>query len=103
VTLTRADLNALLEAELEAPAPIQAGDLTVEQVAVEMRRSPSTVRGWLIAGELKGYKLNRRDWRVPRSALRDYVAAQQKAEPSTAPAGPVDISAWRKVQPRSRS
>ena len=34
------------------------------------------MRGWLISGALRGYKFNNREWRVTRSALRDYIARQ---------------------------
>jgi excisionase family DNA binding protein len=99
VTLTRSDLAALLEGEEqggEVLAPER--DLTVEQVAEAMGRACSTVRGWLIAGELRGFKLNGRDWRVPRAALRAYRDAQAagKADPEPEMEG-VDISAWRRV------
>ena len=60
-----------------------------------MNRASSTVRGWLIAGMLRGYKLNNRDWRVPRAALREYLEAQ--ATQSSETPGEVDITAWRKV------
>ena len=53
-----------------------ARDLTVEEVAEEMLKAPSTVRGWLISGALRGYKFNNREWRVTRSALRDYMVRQ---------------------------
>jgi excisionase family DNA binding protein len=74
VTLTRADLLSLA-ADADEATP-SAGDLTVTDVAEEVGRASSTVRGWLIAGALRGYKLNSRDWRVPRSALCEYVNAQ---------------------------
>ena len=81
-------------------SPSGGRDLTVEEVAEETGRAPSTVRGWLIEGDLRGYKLNGRSWRVPRSALRQYLDAQA-ARPASLPAAdtdPVDISAWRTVQ-----
>ncbi|HET9948846.1 MAG TPA: helix-turn-helix domain-containing protein [Longimicrobiales bacterium] len=104
VTFTRADLFALLEGEGEARS-IPERDLTVEEVAAEVGRAVSTVRGWLASGELKGYKLNRRDWRVPRAALRAYLERQPAgADRSREPAADaeVDISAWRKVRQRAR-
>ena len=82
VTLNRADLLDLL-AECPVDVPSGSLDLTVEEVASETYRAPSTVRGWLLSGELDGYKLNRRDWRVPRSALRAYLDRQ--IEPTSGP------------------
>ena len=96
VSFTRADLLALAE-EDEAPAT-PARDLTVEEVAEEMGRAPSTVRGWLITGALRGYKLNGRDWRVPRPALRDYVTARTETNDPPSEGGEVDITAWRRVR-----
>lgn len=47
-------------------------DLTVQEVARLLDRSPSTVRWWCNEGTLSGaYKLRGREWRVPRQALRD--------------------------------
>ena len=51
-------------------------DLRVEDVAEELGRGLSTVRGWLIAGELAGYKLMGREWRIPRDALRAFLDRQ---------------------------
>jgi len=98
VTFTRADLVALVEGSEESPSP-PARDLTVEDVAEEVGRAPSTVRGWLIAGDLRGYKLNGRDWRIPRAALREYLAAQAGGEDAVDVPEEVDISAWRRVNP----
>lgn len=56
VTLTRADLIGLLEDSPDESESIQR-DLTVEEVAAEVGRAPSTIRGWLIAGRLRGYNL----------------------------------------------
>lgn len=72
-----------------------ARDLTIDQVAAYFNRSPSTVRGWLGRGELRGYKLNNRDWRVPRPAIAEYQQAQHA---SVAPAEEeVDITQWRRA------
>ena len=99
VTLTRADIVALLE-EAGVPEGIQTAprDLTVEDVAKQTGRAPSTVRGWLIAGDLRGYKLNGRDWRVPPRALREYLDGQRSENvPKKGKGQPVDISAWRRL------
>lgn len=69
-------------------------DMTVEEVAKEVQRSPSTIRRWLIAGELRGYKLQERDWRVPRLALRQYLSLQGTGRDGSADDGSeMDISA----------
>jgi excisionase family DNA binding protein len=101
VTLTRADLATLLDAPGAPDAPARPRDLTVKEVAEETGRDASTVRGWLIAGQLRGYKLNGRDWRVPVAALRDYLDGQvrrAKPEPASEPGEDVDISAWRRIR-----
>ena len=91
VTITRADLMALLE---EGGDPATLGsDLTAQETG----RARSTVRGWLIAGMLRGYKLNGRDWRIPRAALRDYLTAQTRAWEPPGGTGNVDITAWRRA------
>ena len=99
VTFTRADLLALIDGEAESRA-LSLSDLTVQEVASEVKRSPSTVRTWLISGALRGYKLNRRDWRVPRTALREYLAAPAPESPP--PAADVDLGAWRKIREERR-
>jgi len=102
VTLTRADLKELLQAtESGTPSRRNRGDLTVEDVAEEVGRAPSTVRGWLIAGALRGYKLNGRDWRVPRSALREYLRSQGAERPEPSQGDDVDIGEWRRVRGKS--
>ena len=78
VTITRADIVVLLEDDGRETEVGSSRDLTVEDVADETGRSASTVRGWLISGALRGYKLNGRDWRVARAALEEYVDAQSK-------------------------
>jgi len=64
ITFTRADPAALVEGTSSQQPSSSARDLTVEEVAKEARKAPSTVRGWLIAGDLNGYKLNGRERRV---------------------------------------
>ena len=99
ITLTRADLVGLLEEwEADSATVTLPRDLTVEEVAEKTQRAPSTVRGWLLVGQLRGYKLNNRDWRIPRAALREYLEVQSR-EPESDPydTGPVDIAAWRRL------
>ena len=103
VTISRADLKALVDGtgEARSPAP-PARDLSVEEVAEEVGRAPSTVRGWLIAGELRGYKLNRRDWRVPRADLQAYLEGQGAPGKDGAwdddALEDVDIREWRRFR-----
>jgi excisionase family DNA binding protein len=100
VTFTKADLLTLVERAGPSAPSGPDRDLTVEEVAAATRRAPSTVRGWLISGHLKGYKLNGRDWRVTRVALREYLDRQRNRsdedEGHRATGGKVDIGAWRR-------
>ncbi len=99
VTITRADIVALLEDDGRGTEVASTRDLTVEEVAEETGRAPSTVRDWLISGALFGYKLNGRDWRVARSTLRQYLEAQATKVSETPPdEGAVDVAAWREVK-----
>ena len=83
VTITRADLVMLLDDDTREAGVGSTQDLTVKVVAKETGRAPSTVRDWLISGALCGYKLNGRDWRVPRAVLREYLEAQATHHAST--------------------
>ena len=96
VTLTREDLVALLDTE-PLGIEIRTRDMSVEEVGEEVGRAPSTIRGWLIAGELRGYKLNGKSWRVPRAALREYLEAQTTRSPDP-PKIPAGIASWRTVR-----
>ena len=96
VTLTRVDLFALLDDHGEARSESQR-DMTVEEVAKETGRAPSTDRGWLLDGTLRGYKINNRDWRITRTTLRDFLASQPKKEGPPLESSKVDITAWRRV------
>ena len=82
------------EDEEQVDEPVR--DLTVEEVGEHFRRAPSTVRGWLARGELRGYKLNRRDWRIPPSAIGEYE--QRQWEPDSSPPEEIDLSAWRRLE-----
>lgn len=104
VAFTRADLVRMLDGEEETIAALDR-DLSVEEVAEKVGRAVSTVRTWLIAGDLRGYKLNGKSWRIPQSALRAYLDAQTTVNaPVQDPQDDeddedVDISAWRKIPP----
>lgn len=82
----------------------QVSDLTVEQVAEELGRSGSTVRGWLAAAEFpNAFKLKRREWRTPISDVRAFldrqcpqVTAQPEAPHTRRSANRQDdLSSWR--------
>jgi excisionase family DNA binding protein len=53
---------------------IMEKDLTVEQCAQEVGLDENTVRRLLRSGDLPGYKLGYRSWRIPRQALDDFKA-----------------------------
>lgn len=67
-------------------------DLTVQEVADELDRAPSTVRGWLGEGELDGYRFRGREWRIPREALEAFLEEERGngRRPSA------DLGSWRK-------
>jgi excisionase family DNA binding protein len=84
-----------LEAEVETgEEPIC--DLTVKDVAAAMELSTSTVRGWLSAGLMHGYKLNGRRWRVTRIELREFQRRQAEGK-NVESEEDIDIKAWRRV------
>lgn len=100
-------LREILEA-LEPETQVRAGwvleqlregesdlaDLTVEEAGLELGRAPSTIRGWLGSGELRGYRMKGREWRIPRAALREFLEAQRGDTPAeTNVEG--DLGAWR--------
>lgn len=45
------------------------GGYTVQRLAAELGRAPSTVRNWLSQGHLDGAYKFRGEWRIPRSAV----------------------------------
>lgn len=105
VTLTRDDLVQLLDEEggasggASASAPDSFADLTVEQLATRLGRSPSTVRTWLGEGRLSGaYRLRGREWRIPPAALRAFLDREARGEVSASEQrqSQVDLGAWRR-------
>jgi excisionase family DNA binding protein len=50
--------------------------LKVAEVAARLRLNPETVRRWLNAGKLRGYRLGKTSagWRVPESEVRRIIA-----------------------------
>jgi excisionase family DNA binding protein len=63
-------------------------DMTVEEVASELRLAYDTVLRLLRGGHLHGYKVDLKQWRVTRAAL-DQFKAQGGVQPrtSTTPLG----------------
>lgn len=104
VTLPRDWLVTELEAK-SSPSATTTGDLTVEEVAAQLRRSASTVRSWCERGLFPGAyhlpasgkvsKAGRAKvgaWRVPPAAL---AAFQHRDQGSAEPGGHADLGAWR--------
>ncbi len=113
--MTATDLRSWLETFAEAGALVPAsevlkrlpvgtdsphesvGDLTLEQVATEVGRAVSTIRTWCNSKKLAGaYRLNRRDWRVPRASLRAFLDAQgREVDRDQVHGGDADWGDWR--------
>lgn len=95
-TVTLRWLGQIIEQPDEGKTEQPKRDLTVEEVAEMVGRAPSTVRGWLSSGALRGFKINGRDWRVAPSALEDWRAGQMRRdEPESGE--DIDLGAWRKA------
>lgn len=83
---TLADAQAMVAASevlgrLPDEGELPASDLTCEQVAEVMNRTPACVRGWCRAERLPGaYRMGdgSREWRIPREALDDFRAGQRR-------------------------
>ena len=79
----------------------ELADLTAEEVAEYLGRTAACVRGWCREEKLEGsYRLNQREWRIPRESLRAYLDVQAKRERAgptrpRPPNGEADLSAWR--------
>src|SRR6266566_3752245 len=74
----------------ESPALV---DLTIGDLARLFGKRPSTVRAWVERGDFPGaYKLHRKEWRVPRSAVEAFQNRQRRAKSDPG------LSAWRKAR-----
>ena len=84
--------------EVEGPDGVEIDDLTCERAAEALDRSASTVRDWCRAGNILGaYRLKGREWRIPKSALREFLDSQEHPPPKTTrPHAEADLSAWRR-------
>jgi excisionase family DNA binding protein len=108
VTFTRADLVEMVgECGAGKPEPEQLADLTVPALAAELGRSGSTIRGWLGEGLFPhAYRLQGREWRIPRSDVKAFLTQQQKP-PAIDEPEPVsesdDLGSWRTLVPTRRA
>jgi excisionase family DNA binding protein len=110
ITLPGDWLRAELASEPEGGShvdPERLADLTVGEVAEQLNRGASTVRGWIAAGAFPhAYRLQRREWRVPPDDVRAFLLSQRH-EPGARPAPrvkrnePVDLRGWRNLVPQS--
>src|SRR2546425_684472 len=79
LTLTRDGLLALAAGgDGQASHEVLQADVTVAELATRFHRSASTVRGWCEHGRFEAaYKLNGRDWRIPKRAVDAFLAEQR--------------------------
>jgi excisionase family DNA binding protein len=105
VVLTREALSELLgevEEKKVGASPLSSGDLTVAEVAAELKRSPNRVRDFIRSGELKAYHFGR-ELRCTRAALDAFVQAKREGSGPRTIADrlgkPADLGKWRSVKP----
>ena len=94
LTLTRDGLLALAAGgDGQASHAVLQADVTVAELATRFHRSASTVRGWCEHGRFEAaYKLNGRDWRIPKRAVDAFLAEQRGEAHATR------LGAWRAVR-----
>lgn len=94
VSLTREAIQDLLAHGTDELEDLGlAVDMTAREVGVLLSRSQNTVRRWLESGELRGYKLRGREWRVTRQAIVDFQTRER-----IGPKGDgddIDLGGWR--------
>ena len=81
---------------LAAGDEAESADPTVEVVAEELGRSPSTVRGW--CPKIPGaYRAAGREWRIPRVGLRRFLEGKAQRTPTAGPPAGAEsrLRAWR--------
>jgi excisionase family DNA binding protein len=99
-------LNDLLEGtgpseEASAPPP---ADLTVKELAARLGRQPSTVRGWVAAGQFpEAYRLQGRELRIPLASVMAFEEQQRLGGPvkgrglaARRREKSADLAAWRR-------
>lgn len=100
VTVPVADLREWLEHDGDKDLDIVV-DLTVDDVAQQLGRTPACVRGWCRAGLVPGaYRFNSREWRIPRAGLTAYIEKARDGQGSNGRSRPrrqrgADLGAWR--------
>jgi excisionase family DNA binding protein len=62
--------------------------LTAEQAAAILQLSPKTIKDWLRAGKLTGFKMGRR-WRIKPTDLEAFIQASRQWPGSEARTTPV--------------
>ncbi len=101
ITLSSEALRSLLETDADESSPL-AHDMTVEEVANHLDRSPQTVRRWIREGELDAYSFRGREYRITAAALRNFIAREQTAveRPPQSPCAHVtkQLGAWRSAR-----
>jgi len=58
--------------------------LTPKEIAEILGVHQKTVHHWLRIGKLAGTKISYRTWRIPHSALEDFVVQNSNTQPKTA-------------------
>jgi excisionase family DNA binding protein len=87
----------------DEPTRAVAGDLTCREAGLVLGRAASTIRSWLEAGELEGYRQRGREWRVTPAALQRFqeqqrsgVAQKGRRATSRHREKSTDLGAWRR-------
>ncbi len=88
--------------EMEADDPL--ADLTVADVARQLRRSPGTVRDWIRRGDLEAYQLGK-EYRITRPVLTTFCQRQRNGPRTSgrsegASSRRSNLGAWRKLRKR---
>ena len=100
ITLSSDALRSLLETDADERS--LPHDVTVDEVADLLDRSPQTVRRWIRDGVLDAYTLRGREYRITAAALRNFRAREQTAaEQPPEPPGThatKQLGAWRSVR-----
>ncbi len=101
ITLSSEALHSLLRTDADESSTL-AHDMTVEEVANHLDRSPQTVRRWIREGELDAYSSRGREYRITATALRNFIAQEQTAAErppqSTGAHVTKQLGAWRSVR-----